>query len=56
MTETVAVVDKKQYFTQETENAICRYIESTDYAEKNKIYNASIKKPFEKIVENWIIN
>jgi len=54
MTETVAVVDKKQYFTQETENAICRYIESTDYTEKNKIYNASIKKPFEKIVENWI--
>jgi hypothetical protein len=53
MTEAV-VVDKKQYFTQETENAICKYIVSTDFAEKSRIYNASIKKPFEKIVENWI--
>jgi hypothetical protein len=54
MTETAPVVDKKQYFTQETEDAICRYIQSTDYAEKSRIYNTSIKKPFEKIVENWI--
>jgi hypothetical protein len=54
MTEAATVVDKKQYFTQETEDAICRYIQSTDYAEKSRIYNASIKKPFEKIVENWI--
>jgi hypothetical protein len=54
MTEAAPVVDKKQYFTQETEDAICRYIQSTDYAEKSRIYNTSIKKPFEKIVENWI--
>jgi hypothetical protein len=55
MTEAVELVlDKKQYFTQETEDAICKYIQSTDYAEKSRIYNASIKKPFEKIVENWI--
>jgi hypothetical protein len=54
MTEAAQVVDKKQYFTQETEDAICRYIQSSDYAEKSRIYNASIKKPFEKIVENWI--
>jgi|688.fasta_scaffold365509_3 hypothetical protein len=50
----VATVDKKQYFTQETENAICAYIASTDFAEKSRIYNSDIKKPFEKIVENWI--
>ena len=50
----VATVDKKQYFTQETENAICSYIASTDFAEKSRIYNSDIKKPFEKIVENWI--
>jgi hypothetical protein len=49
-----AVIDKKQYFTQDTEDAICKYISSTDFAEKSRIYNASIKKPFEKIVENWI--
>jgi len=48
------VVDKKQYFTQATEDAICSYIQSTDFAEKSRIYNESIKAPFEKIVENWI--
>lgn len=47
-------IDKKQYFTQATEDAIVRYINSEDFIEKSKIYNAEIKKPFEKIVENWI--
>ena len=35
-------VDKKQYFTQATEDAICSYIQSTDFAEKSRIYNESI--------------
>jgi hypothetical protein len=48
------VIDKKVYFTQETENAIVQYINSNDYAEKSKIYEQSIKRPFEKIVEIWI--
>jgi hypothetical protein len=48
------IVDKKQYFTQETENAIVRYISSEDFLEKSKIYSSDIKRPFEKIVENWI--
>lgn len=47
-------IDKKQYFTQATEDAIVRYINSEDFIEKSKIYNSEIKKPFEKIVENWI--
>jgi hypothetical protein len=47
-------IDKKIYFTQATENAIIQYINSEDYVEKGKIYEASIKRPFEKIVENWI--
>jgi hypothetical protein len=50
----VETVDKKQYFTQDTENAICKYIQSTDFIEKSRIYNDTIKVPFEKIVENWI--
>jgi len=48
------VLDKKIYFTQATEDAIVQYINSTDYSEKSKIYEQSIKRPFEKIVENWI--
>jgi hypothetical protein len=47
-------IDKKIYFTQETENAIILYINSEDYIEKSKIYETLIKRPFEKIVENWI--
>lgn len=47
-------VDKKIYFTQATEDAIVKYINTDDYNERSKIYSQEIKKPFEKIVENWI--
>jgi hypothetical protein len=44
----------KNYFTQETENAIVRYNSETDPIVRNKIYNESIRYPFEKLVENMI--
>jgi len=44
----------KQYFTKETENAILLYNSLDDDIERNRIYEASIKYPFEKLVENII--
>lgn len=42
----------KMYFTEETETAIIQYNKSESLPEKNKIYEVSIKYPFEKIAEN----
>jgi hypothetical protein len=42
----------KIYFTEETEQAIIDYNNSTDDFEKNKIYKEKIKYPFEKLAEN----
>ena len=39
---------KKQYFTQETEDAIIRYNEQNNPAIRNRIYNEHIRAPFEK--------
>ena len=45
---------KKQYFTQETEDAIIRYNEQKNPAIRNRIYNEHIRAPFEKLAENII--
>ena len=45
---------KKQYFTQETEDAIIRYNEQSNPAIRNRIYNEHIRAPFEKLAENII--
>ena len=42
----------KNYFTQETEDAIVRYNNESDSVKRNLIYNEFIKYPFEKLVEN----
>lgn len=44
----------KQYFTKETENAILLYNLLEDEIERNKLYDAEIKYPFDKLVENII--
>jgi hypothetical protein len=44
----------RMYFTGETEEAIIAYNNTDDYRIKNQIYNASLRKPFEKLVENII--
>jgi hypothetical protein len=44
----------KNYFTQETENAIVAYNLSIDYAEKSKIYNDKIHYAFFKLTQNII--
>jgi hypothetical protein len=44
----------KQYFTEETQNAIVRYNSEKDDTIRNQIYNEHIKYPFEKLVENMI--
>ena len=41
-----------QYFTQETEDAIVRYNNSTSHPEKEKIYHQYIHYPFFKLTEN----
>jgi hypothetical protein len=46
--------EKKQYFTQETEDAIIAYLASTDSIIRNKIYNEHIKYAFHKLTENII--
>lgn len=46
--------EKKQYFTQETEDAIIKYLASTDSITRNKIYNEHIKYAFHKLTENII--
>lgn len=42
------------YFTSDTEEAILRYVESTDDIERNKIYNDRIQYAFFKLTENII--
>jgi len=44
----------RMYFTEDTENAIVEYNNTDDWREKNLIYNASLRKPFEKLCENII--
>ena len=44
----------KQYFTQETENAIVEYINEKNKIEKNRIYKERIAYPFDKLAENII--
>jgi hypothetical protein len=44
----------KNYFTQETEDAIILYNQTTDNKEKNRIYEKLIHYPFFKLTENII--
>jgi hypothetical protein len=43
---------QKMYFTMDTEAAIIEYNKTDDFKLRNKIYEESIKYPFEKLVEN----
>jgi len=45
---------KEQYFTQETEDSIVLYNNTTDFHEKSKIYNNKIHYAFFKLTENII--
>jgi hypothetical protein len=42
------------YFTQETEDAIIEFLNTTDQAKRNKIYNEKIRYAFYKLSENII--
>jgi hypothetical protein len=44
----------KNYFTQDTENAIIRYNNALTFEEKNKIYHKEIHYAFFKLTENLI--
>jgi hypothetical protein len=44
----------KNYFTQETENAIIAYNTSTDFAERSRIYEEKIHYAFFKLTQNII--
>ena len=44
----------RMYFTEDTEQAIIDYNGTDDWRTKNTIYNAELRKPFEKLVENII--
>jgi hypothetical protein len=46
--------EKKQYFTQDTEDAIIEYLAETDPHLRNKIYNERIDYGFFKLTENII--
>jgi hypothetical protein len=46
--------EKKQYFTQDTEDAIIAYLAETDPIKRNKIYNERIDYGFYKLTENII--
>ena len=46
--------EKKQYFTQDTEDAIIEYLIETDLIKRNKIYNERIDYGFHKLTENII--
>jgi len=46
--------EKKQYFTQDTEDAIIAYLAETDPHLRNKIYNERIDYGFHKLTENII--
>ena len=45
---------KKNYFTQSTEDAIVRYNNESDFAERSKIYEREIHYAFFKLTENII--
>jgi len=45
---------KNQYFTSDTEEAIIEYLNETDQAKRNKIYNERIWYGFHKLTENII--
>ena len=42
------------YFTQETEDVIVEYLQTSDESNRNKIYNSKIKYAFYKLAENII--
>ena len=44
----------KNYFTQDTENAIITYNNSQDFGERSKIYNDRIHYDFFKLTQNII--
>jgi hypothetical protein len=44
----------KQYFTKETEDAILLYNTLSNDIDRNRLYDAQIKYPFDKLVENII--
>ena len=44
----------RMYFTEETEAAIVAYNATDSHRERNRIYNESLRQPFEKLVENII--
>jgi hypothetical protein len=46
--------EKKQYFTQDTEDAIIEYLAETDPIKRNRIYNERIDYSFFKLTENII--
>jgi hypothetical protein len=46
--------EKKQYFTQDTEDAIIAYLAETDPIKRNRIYNDRIDYSFFKLTENII--
>ena len=45
---------QRQYFTEDTEQAIIEYLASEDQTERNRIYNARIHHSFYKLAENLI--
>ena len=50
----MTVPNKKNYFTQDTEDAIVAYNLSTDYGERSKIYDERINYAFFKLTQNII--
>lgn len=48
------VREKRQYFTQDTEDAIVKYNNSSDQDERNKIYEEEIHYAFFKLTQNII--
>jgi hypothetical protein len=42
------------YFTSNTDEAICKFINSTDKKEKHELFNTEIRPAFEKLIENII--
>ena len=48
------VREKRRYFTQETEDAIVKYNSTSDFDEKNAIYEAEIHYAFFKLTQNII--
>jgi len=50
----MTVTNKKNYFTQDTEDAIVAYNLSVDYGERSKIYDERINYAFFKLTQNII--